>query len=137
MQVYLLPEENLIPWREVENWKCIMCGKCCRTLDVPVTMDEERELKRYGNVLRKHNIGVYLKRINDRCIFYEEKCIIYPFRPIACKKYPFYFRKYGEKDSEFFDRGIKLHIYIDKECTGIGRGLAVEKILQLLLKEVF
>ena len=42
--------------------------------------------------IKKINL-VFLKNINNRCIFLEESnlCKIYKFRPIQCKRAPFYF----------------------------------------------
>lgn len=52
---------NLLPWRRVK--RCIRCGKCCSSLDVPLTYEEEERLRKYGDVFRRGKIGVYLRKM--------------------------------------------------------------------------
>jgi len=81
-----------------------------------VTPEEEKRLKKYGDVFRKGKILVYLKKINGCCIFLDSGlCRIYEERPAACRRYPFYIRSKGCKESEFEG----THIYIDKSCLGV------------------
>jgi len=93
---------QLVPWRKVEAWKCLRCGKCCTKLDVMVTPDEERRLEKYGDVFERGRVLVYLRKVKGRCIFLENgNCAIYPERPMACVKYPFYFKSKGDAESRF------------------------------------
>ncbi|AEA46648.1 YkgJ family cysteine cluster protein [Archaeoglobus veneficus] len=117
--MYLSPL-NLIPWKKIESWACVHCGKCCSSYDIPVTFEEEERLKKYGNVFKKAKIGLYLRKKKGKCVFWRKNrgCTIYAERPKACRSYPFYVRKEGEEDA-YFDG---FFIYIDAECRGINKG---------------
>ena len=126
---------QLIPWKNVEKWMCIRCGKCCSNLDVPVTYEDEKRLKEYGDVFTRGKIGLYLKTVGGRCVFFRDgQCTIYNKRPEACKRYPFYFRCFGDDDALFCVGDVRLYVYIDPECSGIGRGENVERVIVELLK---
>jgi Fe-S-cluster containining protein len=122
--------DGLIPWRLVKRWECIRCGWCCRNLDVHVTVYDEERLKKYGDVFWYGKIGVYLKKVNGACIFYDGLCKIYPERPRACIFYPFYFLKRGEEIAKFG----KYYVYVDRNCRGIGRGRRIEEVLKELVR---
>ncbi len=125
---------DLIPWRDIDKWECIRCGKCCSVLDVPVTIDEEKVISRYGDVFTRRKIGVYLKKVGRFCIFYANgKCRIYQERPEACRRYPFYFRKSGEKKAEFVFGNEIFYVYVDRNCSGIGKGRNVVYVIQDIL----
>lgn len=125
---------DLVPYRVFDRWSCIHCGYCCSEYDVPVSYEDERSLKKFGNIFMKGKIGVYLKKRNGKCIFRKSNCKIYRFRPIACRKYPFYIRKNGNKDSLFIYNGKEYHIFVDRDCRGLGKGEKIEKAILTLLK---
>jgi len=107
--------ESLIPWRRVRGWKCVRCGFCCSTYDIPVSIDEEVRLRKYGNVFRKGKLGLYLKRKKGVCIFKAKwGCKIYDERPLACVLYPFYIRNTGEEEAKFTYNGVVYFVYLDK-----------------------
>ncbi len=55
----------------------------------------------------------------EDCIFLEEdKCVIYPVRPIQCKTFPFWPQNLKTE---------KRWILIENECPGIGTGKAFSK----------
>jgi len=123
---------NLLPWRKVKRWVCIRCGRCCSSLDVPLTYREEERLRKYGDVFRRSKIGVYLKK-DDYCIFFDGKCEIYVERPEACRRYPFYFREKGDDEAFYRYNSEKIYVYVDGSCSGVGKGEKVEKVIQRLL----
>ncbi len=128
----MIEPENLIPWRRVKRWECIRCGWCCKNYDVPVTVYDEERLRKYGDVFWRGKIGVYLKRVNGVCIFYDGSgCSIYDDRPKACRLYPFYVMKRGEEEARFGN----LYVYLDKNCRGIGRGRRVEDLIPEIIKQ--
>ncbi|MBO8182554.1 MAG: YkgJ family cysteine cluster protein [Archaeoglobus sp.] len=128
-------QADLVPWKRVKRWNCIRCGKCCEVLEVPVTHEEEKRLKKYGDVFIKSKIGVYLRK-DRHCIFYTGKCRIYPERPIACRKYPFYIRYEGESSAFFRFGDEEYYVYLDKNCSGIGMGFRIEKVIENLIAEL-
>ena len=128
----MIDPKDLIPWRVAGRWKCIRCGWCCNNLDVPVTIYDEERLRKYGDIFWKGKIGVYLKKINGRCIFYKDgECLIYEERPKACRNYPFYIRKQGDELARFGN----VYVYLDKNCRGIGKGRRIEEILNELFNQ--
>ncbi len=130
---------NFLPWRYAGKWTCIRCGKCCSELDVPVTYEEELRFRRFGKVLFRKKVGVYLRKVNGRCIFLDENnvCRIYPIRPEACRRYPFYIREKGCSDASFHVGGKVVYVYIDPSCPGIGRGAEIEKAVEDVLHKTY
>lgn len=127
--------ENLIPWRRVRGWKCVRCGFCCSTYDVPVSIDEEARLGKYGNVFRKGKLGVYLKRKEGSCIFKAKwGCKIYDERPLACVLYPFYIRNTGEEEAKFTYNGVDYFVYLDKNCRGINQEGEMTNCVKYVIK---
>ncbi len=133
----MLPQENLIPWRRVRRWECTHCGYCCEEYDVPLTFEEEEKLRKFGGVFAKGKIGVYLKKMGGTCIFRRNgRCAIYDFRPIACVRYPFFFREDGCEEAKFVFDNREFFVYLDKNCRGIGRGKRVEEEIKRVIERV-
>lgn len=73
--------------------KCTQCGSCCSNM-LPVTIGELKAIKAY---VKRHRIKQNEKRggeddVDLKCPFLDEskekeKCMIYPVRPMICKKY--------------------------------------------------
>ena len=127
--------QNLIPWRRIKKWGCIRCGRCCSTLDIPVTFEEEERLKKYGSVFKRGKIGLYLRKKRGKCIFFKKgSCKIYEERPEACRRYPFYFRDLGEDEALFVKGEFRIYVYVDKECRGIGKGKNVEEVVEEIIR---
>ena len=126
----MIDPRNLIPWRIARRWRCVRCGWCCCNYDVPITFEDEERLRKFGDVFWHGKVGVYLKRIDGKCIFYRDgECLIYEDRPIACRMYPFYIRRQGDELAKFGD----VYVYLDRNCRGIGKGSKIEEVLNLLL----
>ncbi|WP_290597996.1 MULTISPECIES: YkgJ family cysteine cluster protein [unclassified Archaeoglobus] len=120
---------KLIPWRRVGNWKCIRCGKCCKELDVMVTSEEENRLRKFGDIFRRGKVLVYLKRVDGKCVFFRSGiCAIYLERPMACVKYPFYFKSTGEEESYF----AGVHVYVDSNCPGVVLGCPTKSFVDTI-----
>ncbi len=130
-----MPPEELVPWRDVERWECVRCGKCCKTLDVSLSFEEEEVLKtvRPDSVVYG-KIGAYVRRVDGKCVFYAEKsgkgmCTIYSLRPKACKLYPFYVRNSGPENARYGS----FYVFLHRECEGIGVGRPIAEILPEVL----
>jgi hypothetical protein len=128
---------NLIPWSKISRWKCIRCGKCCSLLDVQLGFEDEKRLRKYGDVFSYGRIGVYLKKVNGKCIFYEAgKCLIYPDRPLGCRNYPFYIRRNGVEDAKFRFKNQIFFVYLDSSCRGIEKGKGIKGEIKKVLSEM-
>ena len=124
--------EGLLPWRSFDRWECRRCGWCCCNYDVSVTVYDEERLRKYGDVFRRGKIGLYLKRVEGRCVFYEDgRCLIYDERPMACRNYPFYFFRRGEEGARFGN----VYVYVDPNCKGFGGGRRIEEVIAELLEK--
>ena len=67
------------------------------------------------------------------CIFYKDGCTIYPFRPKACRLFPF---RVEEESNEQGD--ITLSIAYNESCPGMGKGkIADRKRLERLVLDQF
>jgi hypothetical protein len=126
-----------VPWRKIKRWMCIHCGFCCSEYDVPVTLNDEVRLRKYGNVFKRGKIGLYLRKKKGKCVFRGKGgCKIYDERPMACKKYPFYIMRQGDQDSLFIYNGKVYHVFLDARCSGLGKGDDVEEEIRKLLRDL-
>ncbi len=143
-----------VPWRWVKYWRCVRCGKCCIKFLVPLYPHEALYYTmKYGPVVEERNGKFYLRSKPDgSCIFLERtplgyRCSIYLERPIVCRCYPFYItdKPLGIVDSRDEDaiyvyrsplgKSIKVYVYIDKVCSGIGHGIPLEVIVPKVVSE--
>ncbi len=132
-----------LPWSKVSDWYCKTCGKCCKVFKVPLSFIEVKLLlKRFGSYCIEASTGVfYLKRINGRCIFqFSNLCSIHPFKPIACKLWPFSIHeipKYGEKNHAYFEyRGQVFYVYLNSYCEGIIPGKPSFRLVNKIIPEL-
>lgn len=101
------------------------CSNCCKSGGVVLISDEDiPRIAKYLKLSQDDFLKRYTKKegkktcltdkeIND-CIFLEnDKCRIYPVRPIQCKTFPFWPQNLKSEK--------RWHIIMD-ECPGIGEG---------------
>lgn len=81
-------------------------------------------------------------KVDGSCIFLEEGvdgcyCIIYFERPYVCRMYPFHVSTqslgHGEEGLYVDESGLKLYIYIDATCNGVGYGGSVANMLPIVV----
>lgn len=109
------------------KFACTGCGGCCK-LDggkVFLTGQEVETMSEFLDISTDSFIEQYVKNKeyekyllkdgqNDNCIFLEdERCKVYPVRPIQCKTFPFW----PENMKSLYRWKI-----IAEECPGIGQG---------------
>ncbi len=96
------------------KFKCVMCGKCCRTLDVTVSSNFYKKANKedWGKIHPKLKDKTIFRPLNSRgsphthrithipgkgCIFLDDnKCIMHAakgeaYKPIACRQFPYVF----------------------------------------------
>jgi Fe-S-cluster containining protein len=82
--------------RRSSQFKCMMCGNCCRFRVVPIDKEDVRRLEEAGYkdfYVKKGEL--MMKRVNGKCVFLkEDKCTVHKFRPRVCREFPF-FKIYG------------------------------------------
>lgn len=119
------------------RFKCTGCGKCCtgnKDAYVEVSAKEQRKIQTFLDISPAWFRRRYLSRFDDgdiavamdtqgRCPFLdkEDRCRIYPVRPMQCRTYPYW-------DEVLRSRSSWNHEA--KYCEGIHRGpvVAVSKI---------
>lgn len=75
-------------------FKCKKCGKCCANVKELIIIN--KDLKRIKNFLNRDDFYYKIKGRNyiklkgkKGCIFLKEnKCSIYPVRPLVCRSFP-------------------------------------------------
>ncbi len=76
----------------LKNFKCEICGECCRSPGLSKT--DIKRIKRAGykeeEFVESFPLGFYIKEKNGWCMFLEKNvfCKIYKARPEICRKYP-------------------------------------------------
>lgn len=122
-----------VPYKQIESWKCLACGKCCRRYAVNLTWKEYREIKKFRpDKVRIKKRKPYLKRKADgRCEFlYGDLCSLQALdmKPVACKVWPFKVLPKPAKNDREFD-GLyqtadkkEYFVYINPRCSGINKG---------------
>jgi Fe-S-cluster containining protein len=120
-----------VPWQNIADWKCVMCGQCCKSYSVVVNFQEWlRIIRNYGvehtfSALNK----IYLKRKSDGscaflCNFYDiHLCGLQHMKPQACRLWPFKIfstAKYGYASEAAYSYGDNIFfVYSDSACKGL------------------
>jgi uncharacterized protein len=107
------------------RFECIRCGGCC-TGEPGIVYAEHDEITSIAGFLEISSellIERFLTPFKDgftireaeegRCIFYENRCVIYPVRPLQCRTFPFWFQNM---------RSLFAWKEACRRCTGIGSG---------------
>jgi Fe-S-cluster containining protein len=136
-----------VPWRQVESWNCIACGRCCRGYDVALGLNE------WVNITRTFGMGfiepridrlLLKKKYDGTCVFLygffdRQLCGLQNMKPRACKIWPFKIcgnPKYGQPhESSFTCWEKKFFIYVDPLCLGIRWGTPTPDFMHKTLPE--
>ncbi len=109
------------------DFKCTGCGGCCKGGgDVFFTEEDVQAIEEYLNIpqnksrkFRKQFIqytenGLHVHSSEIDCFFLKEnRCEVYPHRPLQCRSYPFWTSLYRSKDSL---------LQLTKGCPGAMKG---------------
>ncbi|MEM2570475.1 MAG: YkgJ family cysteine cluster protein [Thermoproteota archaeon] len=123
------------------KFKCIRCGNCCRNTDrverriVLTKKDVETihsatrlRIEDFADRNNNENYPYAIKLVSEKCFFLDANntCLVYSYRPLVCRFYPFLLRKIGTK--YVFD--------VDPSCPGLGNGENIdEKYFIKLIRE--
>lgn len=135
------------PWRHVESWSCVLCGRCCKGYEVTLKFNE------WANIVRTYGAEYTEPRIDRLCLkknydgtcvflqkFYDRwTCGLQHLKPRACKLWPFkIYRepKYGRPNEASYTRWERrFYVYVDPLCMGIKWGSPTKKFIYKTLPE--
>ncbi|MFQ6043550.1 MAG: YkgJ family cysteine cluster protein [Candidatus Poribacteria bacterium] len=122
-----------VPWKQVNNWLCLGCGKCCYRYAIQLKDDEAAMIRKFwSDAVEERRGRIYLRKVGKKCLFQSgQSCALQPLglKPIACKIWPFYFSTVPIIDwdssnyqSQFLCRGKEYFVYVNTSCYGVNRG---------------
>jgi len=125
---------QLVPWRYIADWKCIVCGECCKLCSVVLNFQEWLQIvKNFGVEQTVSGLDkLFIKRRADgSCVFLRQLSNIYLcglqyMKPKACKIWPFKVLsepRFGNANEAEYDYGKnRFFLYVDPMCRGIRYG---------------
>jgi len=137
-----------VPWRYIADWRCIACGKCCRSYSVVLSFPE------WVKIVKNHGVDktvsgldkIFIKRRSDgSCVFLHKLsnihlCGLQRTKPKACKLWPFKVLrkpKYRYANEAVYCYGRdEFFVYADSNCSGLVYGKPTENFAKHSLKEV-
>ncbi len=138
---------QFIPWRHVQDWKCVSCGECCRLYSVVINFGEWlRIVKNYGAESTVPGLSeLFIRRRNDgTCTFLDyfansHFCQLQHMKPKACQLWPFKVLNqpmYGLANQASYRYGNNdLFVYIDSNCNGIRFGTPKQEFAYSTIRE--
>ncbi|MEM2104699.1 MAG: YkgJ family cysteine cluster protein [Candidatus Bathyarchaeia archaeon] len=123
-----------VPWQYIADWRCNLCGLCCKAYSVVLNFQEWLKIvKNYGVETTASSLNsFYLKRKSDgSCVFLYKLsnmhlCGLQHMKPTACKLWPFKILtspKFGyAREAAYPYNGRNLYVYADSTCTGLRYG---------------
>jgi len=138
---------QFVPWRRVADWKCTMCGECCKLYSVVLNFPEWlRIVKTYGAEKTASGIDkLYIgKKPDGSCAFLcnfanIHACGLQHMKPKACQLWPFRVLdtpKYGSANLATYDfGGNTLFVYVDSMCNGVRYGMPTSGFAHGTLRE--
>jgi uncharacterized protein len=125
---------KFVPWQYIQDWKCDMCGICCKLYSVVIDFQEWLQIvNKFG--VEKTAAGLdrfYIKRDSDgSCPFvysFADVCLcgLQRMKPGACKQWPFkvlFEPRFGDANHALFVYGdLRLYVYADSMCSGLTYG---------------
>lgn len=135
-------KEHLVLF-EHQQFECVQCGECCRSRNVPVTMEDIKRLSGYGDpgeflvIFDERKLVLERRKWDFGCVFLDDtRCTVQKEKPLVCQLYPVCI-----SDKPLIDTGEPVHlkdgmdmyVYVDCSCKGVGRGkkLDLEKIKEM------
>ena len=123
-----------VPWQNIAEWKCNMCGLCCKAYSVVLNFPEWLKIiKNYGAEKTVSGLNkLFLKRENDgSCVFLYHfpnmrLCGLQHMKPNACKLWPFKILSKPEfgyaNEAAYYYGDSRVFVYVDSTCSGIRYG---------------
>jgi Fe-S-cluster containining protein len=136
-----------VPWKFIADWKCNLCGLCCKAYSVVLNFQEWLNIvKNFGVETTSAGLNkLYLKRKSDgSCVFLYKLadmhlCGLQHMKPTACKLWPFKILttpKYGYvREAAYPYLGKTLYVYADSTCTGLRYGVPTLEFANQTVRE--
>lgn len=136
-----------VPWRNIADWKCSMCGECCKAYSVILNFHEWlRIVKNYGAEQTVSGLNkLFIRRKSDgSCVFLYNLsdmhlCGLQQMKPKACKLWPFKVLSKPEfghaNDARYVYGENELFVYADSFCSGLRYGKPTWEFTNHTLKE--
>lgn len=123
----------------------MQCGECCRSRNVPLTLEDIKRLSRYRDprefliVFDERKLVLERRKWDSGCVFLNDtQCTVQEEKPLICRLYPVCVSdKPLLEGSEPFKLKDKtdVYVYVDSSCRGIGEGDTLD--LEEIKKTVF
>lgn len=117
---------------ENQRFQCLQCGECCRSRNVPVTMEDIKRLSKVKDPKEFLVIFDERKLVLDRrewdagCVFLDDQCCsVQKEKPVICRLYPVCVsdkRLIEGGEPVRLKDGTDMYVYVDSSCKGIGEG---------------
>ena len=128
---------SYLPYRLLDSWTCLRCGKCCREYQVPLPPKERERIEaRYPEAVVARGGEPYLAKTPAGCVFqFGDGCLLHDteLKPYWCRLWPFCvsphrLERYEDVRAEatFFHQGRDYFVYVQTECPGVNRGSPAE-----------
>ncbi len=138
---------RFVPWQYLSDWKCNMCGDCCKLYSVVIDLPEWLQIvKNFG--VEKTAAGLdrfFIKRNSDgSCPFVYDFantnfCGLQNMKPGACKQWPFkvlFEPRFGDANHALYNYGnLKLFVYADSNCSGLRYGSPSWEFATMTIRE--
>jgi len=136
-----------VPWRYIADWRCVACGKCCKSYSVILSFPEWLKIvKNYGVGKTVSGLDkLFITRRSDgSCVFLYKLsnmhlCGLQYMKPKACKLWPFKVLtkpKYGyANEAAYYYGGDEFFLYADSTCSGLIYGEPTENFTKYTLQE--
>jgi len=140
-------EMLFVPWRYIADWRCVACGKCCKSYSVILSFPEWLKIvKNYGVGKTVSGLDkLFITRRGDgSCVFLYKLsnmhlCGLQYMKPKACKLWPFKVQskpKYGyANEAAYYYGGDEFFLYADSTCSGLIYGEPAENFTKYTLQE--
>ncbi len=130
-----MSDENIYKHPVAQRFFCTKCGLCCRDTSerkrnillleketAEIALAISKPISTFAKSKRGAAPYIYEMKKTDKngaCVFLQNcKCLIYPFRPLVCRFYPFELKRMNNLEYEFFGT---------KECPGTSKGKVLKK----------
>ena len=131
----LTMKEKLVPF-EHQRFECLQCGECCRSRNVPVTMEDIKRLSKFRDpkefliIFDERKLVLERREWDSGCVFLDDtRCTVQEIKPLVCQLYPVCVSDkplLEEGEPVRLKDGADMYVYVDCSCKGVGRGDQVD-----------